>query len=187
MGMLFDKRRSFPRRQGPRCGSLMGPGLRRDKRGGHAVAAAFALLALSACASNPAQGAPRPAQSYGEIPAPTRDDVALTVTGADNGSAIEVKIGATIAVALIGVPTAGYVWSPVAAPPFLEADGEDGGPTSQAQLQPGFSGGRHWEVFFFRVNGEGDGVLRFEQRRIWEEETDPPSDVFEIAVAARAG
>ena len=54
-------------------------------------------------------------------------------------------------------------------------------------MQPGFSGGSHWEVFFFRVTGEGEGVLKFEQRRPWEEETDPPSDEFSVTVVASAG
>ena len=150
----------------------------------------LSLFALAACTSNAADSSPPPekkqAQSFKGIEAPMREDVAVRITGADNGGAVKVVAGTTISVALVGVPTAGYQWAPAAVPPFLVADGETGGPTSEAQLQPGFSGGSHWEVFFFRVAGEGEGVLKFEQRRPWEEETDPPSDEFSVTVSASA-
>jgi len=151
----------------------------------------LSLFALAACTSNAGDEPPPPEkrreQSFKGIDAPTRDDVALQITDADNGGAVKAVAGTTISVALIGVPTAGYVWSVAEVPPFLEADGETGGPTSEAQLQPGFSGGSHWEVFFFRVTGEGEGTLKFEQRRPWEEETDPPSDEFSVSIAVARG
>jgi predicted secreted protein len=150
------------------------------------IAAIVSLAALAACATpNDAGAAPKETRAFNAIAAPTRDDVAREITGADNGTTVAVKAGTTISVALSGIPTAGYLWSVVEAPSFLEAAGEDSGPTSEAQLQPGFSGGRHWEVFYFRVTGEGEGVLRLEQRRPWEDD-EPPADEFSVAIVAAA-
>lgn len=148
--------------------------------------ALLGMFILSACAS-PGETAPseKKMQTFNDLPAPSRDDVATQITGADNETSVAVKAGTTISVALRGIPTAGYLWSVVEAPSFLEAAGEDSGPTSEAQLQPGFSGGRHWEVFFFRVTGEGEGTLRLEQRRPWEED-EPPADEFSVAIVASA-
>jgi len=146
----------------------------------------LAMFALAACATpEVADGAPKETRAFNAIAAPTRDDIATQITGADNGTTVAVKAGTTISVALRGIPTAGYLWSIAEAPSFLEAAGEDSGPTSEAQLQPGFSGGRHWEVFFFRVTGEGEGRLRLEQRRPWEED-EPPADEFSVTIAASA-
>lgn len=151
------------------------------------VVAILSLAALAACATpEDAGAAPKETRAFNAVAAPSRDDVARQITGADNGTTVAVKAGTTISVALRGIPTAGYLWSVVEAPAFLEAAGEDSGPTSEAQLQPGFSGGRHWEVFFFRVTGEGEGVLRLEQRRPWEED-EPPADEFSVAIIAAAG
>ncbi len=147
---------------------------------------ALAPLAL-ACAPQEGESEPPPSQqearTFKSIPAPTRPEVKTHIVGADNGKTIEVKNDTMIAVEIVGIPTAGYVWSVVEVPPFLSAAGESGGPTSEAQLQEGFSGGRHWEVFFFNVTGAGEGPLRLEQRRPWETEG-PPDDTFSVTIKA---
>lgn len=147
------------------------------------AAALFALL-LAACAAKeeppPGNGASASNQS---VSAPTREGVSKRLAASDNGKAALVAVGTTISVELIGVPTAGYAWDVVEAPLFLRPAGEAGGPTSEAQRQPGFAGGSHWEVFFFEVVQPGEGVLRIEQRRIWEE-NEPPNDAFSVLIKA---
>jgi predicted secreted protein len=148
------------------------------------IALAGLAALMAACASEesgpPASGE---AKTFKSIPAPTREDVKTHITGADNGKTIDVAVGTAIAVEFVGIPTAGYLWSVAETPAFLKASGEAGGPTSEAQLQQGYSGGRHWEVFFFDVTAAGEGPLRFEQRRPWETEG-PPDDTFSVTIRA---
>jgi predicted secreted protein len=142
-----------------------------------------AVFALAACASD---GAPPndARREFKAIAAPTPEGVALKITAADNGQNVTVRAGSTIAVELIGVPTAGYMWEVTELPPFIEAAGEYGGPTSSAQLEPGFAGGNHWEAFLFAVTATGEGVLRLEQRRPWEDDAEPATDAFSVYLFA---
>lgn len=148
-------------------------------------AVALSLFAIAACAATPQASEPLKTASFRAIPAPTNENVATHIAAADNGGTVEVSVRTVIAVELVGVPTAGYLWAATDVPAFLEAAGETGGPTSEAQLQPGFSGGGHWEVFFFNVTGPGSGALNFEQRRLWEED-EPPADEFSVTLHAVA-
>jgi predicted secreted protein len=120
----------------------------------------------------------------GAIAAPTAKDAVVHVTKADAGKVVSVKVGQTLAVELVGVPTAGYLWAPVSPPPFMTKAGERSGPTSEAQKQPGFAGGSHWEVTLFTVTGPGRGEVKFEQRRPWEKD-EPPADVFVVTIEAK--
>lgn len=142
--------------------------------------AASMTLLLASCASPASDSAEK---AYSSLTAPTPDNVALVIKGDSDGQNVTAKVGTTVAVELVGVPTAGYMWTPVETPAFLEAAGEYGGPTSSAQLEPGFAGGNHWEAFLFKVTGAGEGVLRFEQRRPWESD-EPPADEFSVYVFA---
>lgn len=156
----------------------------------------LAAIAVSACGREPAAEeaaigtAPDPQTSEeapiaasGSIAAPVPEEVATVITEADADGTVSVHVGTTIAVALIGVPTAGYAWGVEEAPGFIEAAGETGGPTSTDQLQQGYAGGHHWEVFLFAVRSEGSGVLRLEQRRPWE--TDEPAiGAFSVTITA---
>lgn len=142
--------------------------------------AACAALALGACAAT-SDPAATPSQS---LAAPTPADVATTIGAADNGKIVAVAVGAKIAVELVGVPTAGYLWRVVEKPAFLEAAGEYGGPTSSAQLEPGFAGGNHWEAFAFTVIAAGEGALKLEQRRPWEEDSEPAAGEFSVYLFA---
>jgi predicted secreted protein len=143
-----------------------------------------AVLALAACANS---GETAPADEgrgmYDSIPAPTRADIATHITKADDGKTVSVKAGTKIAVELVGVPTAGYAWAVKEQPAFLFKIGETGGPTSEAQLQPGFAGGNHWEVFFFEVSNAGEGLLKLEQRQMWDE-AGPAADTFSVTIRA---
>jgi inhibitor of cysteine peptidase len=148
-------------------------------------------LALGACAAEPAPTpapeptpAPAPASAPGgQLAPPTPEDVAPHIRAADAGTVAHVRVGQRFAVELVGVPTAGYVWSADKVPDFLTASGETGGPTIAAQNQPGFAGGRHWEVLMFTAAKAGRGELALVQRRPWET-NQPPADTFSVTIEA---
>ena len=143
----------------------------------------LAASALAACAAKVEDGAGAPKQRQ-SLAAPTPADVAMKITGETEGENVTVKVGTKIAVELVGVPTAGYMWAVSDMPAFLEAAGEYGGPTSSAQLEPGFAGGNHWEGFVFKVKAKGEGEFRFVQRRAWEDDEEPPADEFSFYLFA---
>jgi hypothetical protein len=99
------------------------------------------------------------------LPAPMPRDVSVRIGASAAGRSIEVPVESRFAVELIGIPTAGYVWRPVQMPAFLTRAGEASGPTIAAQTQPGFVGGRHWEVLMFSALEEGTGELVLAQIR----------------------
>lgn len=141
-----------------------------------------AVLAFASCAAtDETADAPKQHQS---LAAPTPSDVALKITAADDGQNVTAKVGTKVAVELVGVPTAGYMWTVTEKPGFLEPAGEYGGPTSSAQMEEGFAGGNHWEAFLFTVTTAGEGVLRVEQRRPWEGDTEPATDSFSVYLFA---
>jgi predicted secreted protein len=117
------------------------------------------------------------------VAAPNAAGVRVHVTAAAAGKTVAVKVGEPFSVDLVGVPTAGYVWAPVITPDFLTKTGSAGGPTTQAQSQPGFAGGNHWEVTVFTAQRPGRGELKFEQRRPWET-NEPPSATFSVTIEA---
>lgn len=140
---------------------------------------------LVACAPGPAPEAKtEEAIVNGSVPAPTPEGVTVRIGADQAGRTIDVAVGEKFAVELIGVPTAGYIWALARAPAFVSAAGEASGNTSEAQNQPGFAGGNHWEVFLFTASAPGEGELVFEQRRPWESD-EPPSDTFRVRIAAR--
>jgi inhibitor of cysteine peptidase len=136
-------------------------------------------LAVGRAAEQQCEGVSRP------LEAPTPPGVVRTVTEEDAGARIELKPGESFAVALVGVPTAGYLWDASKLPPFLAKTGETGGPTSTAQLLPGFAGGSHWEVLVFTANAAGEGDLVLAQRRPWEDQAEPDAKTFSVTVTAR--
>src|SRR5262249_33671937 len=110
------------------------------------------------------------------IPAPSVAGVVRTVTSEDKGKTIEFKKGEKIAVALVGVPTAGYVWAADSAPAFVKASDGPGGATSTSQWLPGFAGGNHWETVIVEATGTGEGELVLAQRRPWENKADKDAE-----------
>jgi len=145
------------------------------------LAGCTALVFVGCAATNQSSDAPK---QYQSLAAPTPVGVALVIKAESDGQNVTAKVGTQIAVELVGVPTAGYVWTVTEKPDFLEAAGEYGGPTSSAQLEPGFAGGSHWEAFLFNVMTSGEGVLRLEQRRPWEGDTEPAADEFSVFLFA---
>jgi len=107
------------------------------------------------------------------IPPPAPGAPRKVLTESDAGAEARLSAGDAFAVALIGVPTAGYVWTPDEIPACLEKTGEASGPTSTSQRLPGFTGGQHWEVATFRAASACMTELAFTQRRPWEETPEP--------------
>lgn len=144
------------------------------------------LMAAALVACTPTQEAneERAPVSNQAVPAPTPDDVAVRITAAQAGQVVEVGVNQRFAVELVGVPTAGYVWTPAQLPAFVTRAGEASGNTSRAQSQPGFTGGNHWEVLMFTATAPGTGELVMEQRRPWES-NEPASDDFRVTIVAR--
>jgi predicted secreted protein len=149
------------------------------------IAMASLLAAGAAACAAPSQPSPpQPAVSSSGLPAPTPSDVPVRIGAAQAGQTVDVRVGQRFAVELVGVPTAGYIWAAKTVPAFLTAGGETSGPTTQAQRQPGFVGGNHWEVSTFTATQAGEGELVFEQRRPWET-SEPPANTFRVTIRAR--
>ncbi|HRP10219.1 MAG TPA: protease inhibitor I42 family protein [Terricaulis sp.] len=148
-------------------------------------AALFAgVLALAACAPGAEKGEAPVAQNEA-VPAPTPEDVAVRITAEQAGQRIEVAVNQRFAVELVGVPTAGYQWAVAQMPTFLTRAGEASGNTTEAQSEPGFVGGNHWEVLMFAATAPGEGELLLEQRRPWEAD-EPAIASFRVTIVARA-
>lgn len=148
--------------------------------------AIFALaLMAAACAPTADENVTPPATTSNTgVAAPTPAGVDLHITAAQNGQSVEVGVNERFAVELVGIPTAGYVWTPTQVPAFLTRAGEASGNTTQAQSQPGFTGGNHWEVLMFAATGPGTGDLVIEQRRPWET-NEPASQTFRVTIVAQ--
>lgn len=115
-----------------------------------------------------------------DIPAPKVDGMAHALTEADAGKAIDVKVGDKVSIALVGVPTAGYVWGASKPPAWVKASDGPSGATSTAQMLPGFAGGNHWEVVIIEAVAAGEGEIVLAQRRPWESEAEPDADTFKF-------
>lgn len=144
--------------------------------------AALALFA-AACAPQAQHEETSPGSSNGAVAAPTPGDIAIHITAAQNGQTVHVPVNQRFAVELVGVPTAGYVWTPAQMPAFLTRAGETSGNTTQAQSQPGFAGGNHWEVLMFSATAAGSGDLILEQRRPWET-NEAAANSFRVTIVA---
>lgn len=119
-----------------------------------------------------------------ELPAPTVAGVVRTLTATDAGASVDVKVGDKISVALVGVPTAGYVWGAASPPAFIKATDGPGGATSTAQFTPGFAGGSHWEVVVIEAIAAGEGEITLAQRRPWETTAEPDANTFKFKLKA---
>lgn len=149
-----------------------------------AAVGCIALLAAACAPQAPHEDAPASSgASNGAVRAPTPSDVAIHITAAQNGQTVHVPVNQRFAVELVGVPTAGYVWTPAQLPAFITRAGDVTGNTTQAQSQPGFAGGNHWEVLMFSATGPGSGDLLIEQRRPWES-NEAAADTFRITIVA---
>jgi predicted secreted protein len=117
----------------------------------------------------------------GKLAPPSRDEIALKLMEKDNGTEVSVSVGSTFSISLVGVPTAGYVWTVIDSPSFIQAEDAMTGPTIVEQTEPMFTGGNHWEVQTFRVLEVGQGQVKLVQKRAWEEEF---VDSFEVSIVA---
>jgi inhibitor of cysteine peptidase len=125
----------------------------------------------------------QPSASGEALPAPVEANI-RTIGRDQAGQTFQVAVGERFAVALVGIPTAGYLWEVAELPAFLTRAGEGGGPTTQAQTQPGFVGGNHWETFYFAATTPGEATLTLVQRRSWET-NEPPSNTFSVTIRAQ--
>jgi len=119
-----------------------------------------------------------------DLPAPTVAGVKHALTVADAGKAFEVKVGEKVSIALVGVPTAGYVWGASKPPAWVKASDGPGGATSSAQRLPGFAGGSHWEVVIVEAVAAGEGEITLAQRRPWEDAAEPDAETFKFKLKA---
>lgn len=118
------------------------------------------------------------------LPPPKAEGVVQTLTIEDAGKSITIKVGEKVAVALSGVPTAGYVWAASAPPAWVAASDGPGGATSSAQFLPGFAGGNHWEVVIFEAKAAGEGEITLAERRPWETAAEPDASTFKFTLKA---
>ena len=118
------------------------------------------------------------------LPAPKIDGVTHALTIDDAGKSFEVKVGQKVAVALSGVPTAGYVWGAAKPPAWVKASDGPGGATSSSQFLPGFTGGSHWEVVIIEAIAAGEGEITLAQRRPWETESEADATTFKFKLKA---
>lgn len=118
------------------------------------------------------------------LPPPAPAGVVKTLTIADAGSAVAMKVGEKVAVALSGVPTAGYIWGVSAPPAWVKASDGPGGATTTAQFLPGFAGGNHWEVVIIEAVAAGEGEITLAQRRPWENTPEADATTFRFTLKA---
>jgi len=88
----------------------------------------------------------------------------VTVTGADNGRVIAVRVGDTIAVRLAENPTTGYTWSIAS---IDDARLEAGAPTRETGAGVGAGGTITWPI---RARAAGRARLELMHARSWERE-----------------
>jgi len=120
-----------------------------------------------------------------ELPAPKVEGVVRALEEKDAGTSVEMKVGEKISVALVGVPTAGYVWGAASPPAFIKATDGPGGATSTAQFTPGFAGGSHWEVVVVEAVAAGEGEITLAQRRPWETTAEPDAKTFKFKLKVK--
>ncbi len=148
------------------------------------IVAAICAVALCACTPDENAADSEAPVSGADVAAPTPEDVVTRITAEQNGQTIEVALHQRFAVELVGVPTAGYVWTPATLPAFVQRAGEAAGNTTPQQSEPGFVGGNHWEVLMFVATAPGTGELVIEQRRPWES-NEPASQTFRVTIVAQ--
>ncbi len=114
-------------------------------------------------------------------------EVGVVYAGYDKkGGAVDLKVGETLRIELVSVPTAGYVWTVLEAPGFMAAAGESTRGTDPAhQNLPGFTGGNHFLGFDYVANAPGTGRFRLAEGRPWETD-EPPEDTYELTVTVTA-
>ncbi|HVY88654.1 MAG TPA: protease inhibitor I42 family protein [Hyphomonadaceae bacterium] len=116
---------------------------------------------------------------------PKADGVVRTLTKDDAGASVEIKVGEKVAIALVGVPTAGYAWDADDAPAFVKPSQGPSGATSTSQMLPGFTGGNHWEVTLIEGISAGSGEITLAERRPWEKKSLPAAETFKFKLTVK--
>jgi len=93
-----------------------------------------------------------------------------TVTDADNGKTVTIKMGDVLEVRLSSNPTTGYEWS------LLKLSGQ-----SSTKPAPGVLGAPIVQIFDFAPTGKGTGVLMLHYARSWES-SDPNEQQYTLHV-----
>ena len=117
--------------------------------------------------------------------ASSRMDASLTtITTADAGHSITLRIGQELALNLESNPSTGYRWFLASTPNSILTS--LGKPTyKQGRPAPGAGGVESWT---FRATDAGTQTLKFEYRRPWEKKTPPAKTVlFHVTVVAGSG
>jgi inhibitor of cysteine peptidase len=120
-----------------------------------------------------------------ELLPPPAAGVVRTLTVADAGASVEIKVGEKVAVALSGIPTAGYVWAAASPPAFVKVSEGPSSPTTSAQMLPGFTGGNHWEVTLIEGLAAGEGEIVMAERRPWEDKAIPAAGSFKFKLKVK--
>jgi len=136
------------------------------------------MLCVGLVGAAAAQSGPR------GVAAPTPRDVRVHITAAQNGQSVTVRPGERFAIELISTPTAGYSWEPLSFPEFITRVSHASGPTTQAQRQPGFAGGNHWDVLILATLEPGEGDVWLALKRPWES-GEAPVETFRVHIVAR--
>ncbi|MFN8476193.1 MAG: protease inhibitor I42 family protein [Anaerolineae bacterium] len=104
----------------------------------------------------------------------------VTLTAADNGKTVNVRLDQQAAVTLAGNPTTGYTWE--AAPPSSDSVTAVGEPQYKTDANAGGKagvGGTY--TFTYQGAAVGTAKLSFVYRRPWERDT-PPAQTFDVTL-----
>ena len=100
-----------------------------------------------------------------------------TVTDADNGKTVTIKMGDVLEVRLSSNPTTGYQWSlQKQSTTLLKLSGQ-----SSTKPAPGVLGAPIVQIFDFAPTGKGTGVLMLHYARSWES-SDPNEQQYTLHV-----
>jgi predicted secreted protein len=136
------------------------------------------MLAMAFAVALGAEAQPR------GVPAPTPADVRIHIGADQNGRTVRVPVGQRFAIELIATPTAGYAWEALTFPEFITRVEHYSGPTTEAQRQPGFAGGNHWDVLVLAALDPGVGDVWLALKRPWET-SEAPVETFRVRIEAR--
>lgn len=138
---------------------------------------ALGLVALSACASQPA----------------VEKEAGLIFTAADSASSKTLKIGQSFDVRLLGTPTAGYLWDIQSLPAGVVLVDKTSRPENPEGRKQGMVGGNDWTIFRFQtisapvdLQGTAGQSLVLRYGRPWELEAGRPAEqIWRMQIAVK--
>jgi predicted secreted protein len=87
-----------------------------------------------------------------------------------SGTAITLAPHQTLSVRLLGIPSAGYLWTVQSLPAQLARSGETSEPQDPKGRAKGMVGGSDWATFTFSPAASGTGELVLSYGRPWEQQ-----------------